>query len=126
MSELPSETGLAPPENSKKRRRLVILVITLGVLLVLGFATMVGTIIYRISNRDSQQNDLSTVDAARLQAELRPRLQFKRPAGTELIGVTSSGNHMTFHFQDDQGDIVIVFDLASGKVISRVDIPATK
>jgi hypothetical protein len=136
MNELPSETTARSPDESRKRRRLVILVITLGLFLVAGFVVMVGTVIYRISNSDSQQNDNSAaldamteaappgVDVAGLQAELRGLMQFKPPAGAELIGVTSSGNRMTFHFRDDTGDIVVVFDLTSGKVLSRVNIPA--
>ncbi len=126
MSELPSETA-APPDQQKKRKRLVMLVITLGVLLVAGFAVMVGTIIYRITGGDSQQNDAATtVDTAALAARMQTEFRLGRPAGAELVGATSSGDRLTLHFRDGGSDFVLVVDLASGAVISRVEIAKEK
>lgn len=122
MNELPSNT--APPNSSKKRKRLVMLVITLGVLLVAGFAVMVGTIIYRITNKDSQQNDAqAVVDDATVEAAI----SVLRPDGAELIGATSSGNRLTLHFKEaGDSDLVLLVDLVSGQVISRVQIAAQR
>ena len=121
MSELPSDT--APPDQSRKRRRLVILVITMGVLLVAGFAVMVGTIIYRISNGDSQQNEAGALPDERAAEAV---IDIVRPAGTELIGATSNGNRLTLHFRGSGSDIVLVVDMASGGVISRLEVAGGK
>lgn len=119
MSELPSQTGAAPLKQSRNRRRLVILVITLGLLLVAGFVFMVGTIIYRISNGDSQRNEAETPadDGAVLAT-----ISLLRPAGAELVGATSSDDRLTLHFRGPGGELVLLVDLVSGQVISRIEI----
>ena len=149
MNELPSETGLNAQSPLQQHRGLVILVVTMGLLLVVGLAVIAVTIIYRISNGDSQQisnddsqqisngdsqqNDVSAVPAMvgetydapdpALAARHAPEISIARPAGAELIGATSAGDRLTLHFRGAGGDRVVVVDLVSGRVLSRVEIP---
>lgn len=149
MNELPSETGASGAPDAtgqsplQQHRGLVILVLTMGVLLVVGLAVIAVTIIYRISNGDSQQisngddqqNDASRVPAMvgetvdspdpALAALYAPEISIARPAGAELIGATSAGDRLTLHFRDAGGDTVVVVGLVSGRVLSRVEIAGT-
>lgn len=149
MNELPSETGAADTTGQsplQQHRGLVILVLTMGLLLVVGLAVIAVTIIYRISDSndqqisigDDQQNDAApapamvgeTHDAPNpaLAARHAPEISIARPAGAELIGATSAGDRMTLHFRgigEDKGDVILVVDLGSGQVLSRVEIAAT-
>lgn len=130
-----------PEQNPlRQHRSLVILVVAMGVMLVVGLTIIAVTIIYRISSSDSQQNDTAAMAAAdvgevageiyagagpRLAARDNPATSFARPAGAALIGATtSSGDRLTLHFRNDSGDIIMVVDLASGRVLSRIDIAA--
>lgn len=138
MNELPSETT-APDATGQsplqQHRGLVILVVTMGVLLVVGLAVIAVTIIYRISDSDDQQNDASRVPAmvgetydspdSALAARYAPEISIARPAGAELVGATSAGDRLTLHFRDARGDTVVVVGLVSGRVLSRVEIAAT-
>ncbi len=133
MNELPSETGSNAQSPLQQHRGLVILVVTMGVLLVIGLAVIAVTIIYRISDSDDQQNDVSVVPAMvgetyeapdpTLAARYAPEISIARPAGAELIGATSAGERLTLHFRGAGGDRVVVVDLGSGEVLSRVEIP---
>ncbi len=135
MNELPSETGATGQSPLQQHRGLVILVLTMGVLLVVGLAVIAVTIIYRISDSDSQQNDASTVPAMvgetydspdpALAARYAPEISIARPAGAELVGATSAGDRLTLHFRDAGGDTVVVVGLVSGRVLSRVEIAGT-
>ena len=142
MNELPSETGASGAPDAtgqsplQQHRGLVILVVTMGVLLVVGLTVIAVTIIYRISDSDDQQNDASRVPAMvgeaydafdpTLAARYAPEIGIARPPGTELIGATSFGDRLTLHFRGARGDTVVVVDLVSGQVLSRVEIPAGK
>ncbi|MCH8862319.1 MAG: hypothetical protein IID51_07390 [Proteobacteria bacterium] len=138
MNELPSETSAADTTGQsplQQHRGLVILVLTMGLLLVVGLAVIAVTIIYRISDSDDQQNDAAAAPAMvgethdapnpALAARHAPEISIARPAGAELIGATSTGDRMTLHFRGAGGDTVVVVDLGSGQVLSRVEIAAT-
>lgn len=131
MSELPSETDPAPQEPVKgplqQHRGMVILVVVMGIMMVVGFGVLVGTIIYRASGGNSQQDEApAIVGEVVAESTALEALSIARPAGAELVGATSAGNRLTLHFRNDggDGDIVMVVDLASGVVISRIEIPA--
>lgn len=107
---------------------MVILVISMGLLLVAGLGVIAVTIIYRISDDDSQQNDAAAVvvessDAA-LAARYAPEISVARPAGATLVGATSAGGRLTLHFRSKAQDTIVIVDLTSGRVLSRVEIPA--
>lgn len=130
MNELPSETdpapsGASPQEPLKgplqQHRGMVILVVVMGIVLVVGFGILVATIIYRASGGNSQQEDAP----AAIISENAEILSVVRPAGATLLGATSNGGRMTLHFQGESGDVVLVVELASGAVVSRIEIPAT-
>lgn len=130
MSELPSETGLASddpvPQGPIKgplqqHRGMVILVTVMGIMLVVGFGVLVGTIIYRASGGNSQQDEALAAGAM----ETAAMVSVVRPTGATLMGATSSAGRLTLHFRNEAGDTVLVVDLAGGAVISRVEIPTT-
>lgn len=131
MSKLPSQTPAADaPELSpaRKHRGLVMLVVTMGVLLVAGLGVIIVTIVYRISGDDSQQNDAAAIvvetSDTQLAARYAPEISVARPAGAALIGATSAGDRLTLHFRESGRDTVVIVDLASGQVLSRVEIAA--
>lgn len=111
---------------------MVILVVVMGIMLVVGFGILVATIIYRASGGNSQQDEVSAAPAivgeVVAESAALEALSIARPAGAKLVGTTSAGNRLTLHFRSDggDGDIVMVVDLASGAVISRIEIPAGK
>ncbi len=131
VNELPSETPAADaPELSpaQKHRGLVMLVITMGVMLVAGLGFIIVTIVYRISGDDSQQNDAAAMvvetSHTQLAARFAPEISVARPAGADLIGAASAGDRLTLHFRAAGRDTIVILDLASGQVLSRVEIAA--
>ena len=95
--------------NPKTVRVLLIVTIGLGVLLVVGAAVVIGTVIKRLNNPETipqkpgfGQTEIST------------------PAGAELVGVENGDARIVLRLKDEDGPLLILLDPRKGTEKGRV------
>lgn len=94
-------------------RNLKIVVVAMGLLIVLGVLAVVGRIIYLASRGGAQSTSSGAIASA-------PRLAL--PAGAAIRSLSMSGDRLAVHFDASTGSGIAVIDLATGKVLSRVEL----
>lgn len=101
---------------------LKFVVIFLGVLLVLGFVVVVGTIVYRLANSDPPA--VAAIGSAAVAgpeiAELLSEIELSLPSGSEITGHDLDGARLAIRLQGAAGAEIWIVDLTSGQVVSRV------
>ncbi len=101
---------------------LKFVVIFLGVLLVLGFVVVVGTIVYRLAGSDRPAAApigpaaIASPEIARLLSDIELSL----PEGSEITGHDLDGARLAIRLQGAAGAEIWIVDLTSGQVVSRV------
>jgi hypothetical protein len=103
-------TPLLSPDQE---RWLRIAVITMGVLLVAGIATVIGRVIYLASGSGGQ-----AASAGNLAATARLAL----PAGADVRSLSLSGQRLAIHYVAGGVPAIAILDLTTGQVVSRVEI----
>jgi hypothetical protein len=88
-------------------RALLTLTIVMGVLIMLGTATVAVTIMHRIGAAAPRPVAGGVLD---------------EPAGTRIIGATSYGDRLALVLQGGGPDRVVLFDPASGRSVGRVSL----
>ena len=107
----------APPMFTEAQiRRLKFAVIGMGILLVLGFLTVIGRIVYLVS-RPSPSLDRPAAAAA-----VKQDVRLAMPQGAVVRNVSVSGNRLAIHYEWSSGGAVAVVDLATGNVVSTVEL----
>jgi hypothetical protein len=106
-------------------RILKVVVIAMGVLLVGGFIFVIGVIAYQASNLG--QGKSSTPDKpATASSNLLPgtETELAIPAGATVVSMALDGDRLALHLNSSAGPEIVVIDLTSGKVISRIGLNA--
>lgn len=103
---LPDE-GQAQPRHVKT---LLTVVIVLGILLLVGLAVVVGTIIKRV-------NDPST---AKIKRPGFGKVMLQVPENAELLGTETTADRLVLRLRDDLGDFLLVLDIRKGVELGRI------
>ncbi len=94
-------------------------VIILGVLLVVGFLVMVGTIIYRMANPEPPEMASGKVSAG-------PVLDLAMPAGARIRAMDLNEGKLAIHLDaGNEGEEIVVIDVRKGRELSRIRINST-
>ena len=104
------ETGESAGARSRYVRTLLIVVITLGVILVGGVAVVVGTIIKRVSDPESN-------------VPVRPgfgKTQIQLPAGSEIDDIIAADGRIVVRVRDAGGTMLILLDPRRGEERGRI------
>jgi len=91
-----------------------LLVIGLGVLLVLGFFTVIARMVY-VASRPAAQAVSAAPPAAAIQS-------LSLPSGAVARATSVAGSRLTVHYETSAGAAIAVFDLDTGRIVSRVCI----
>lgn len=119
--------------NPRQVRILKVVVITMGIMLIGGFALVIAVIAYQAihlgedkesgldknSGPDKPLAAVSTVlpgDASELAI----------PAGATVVSMALDGDALALHLTSSAGAEIVVIDLTTGKVISRIKLNANK
>lgn len=115
----PTEPEAAPGIvlGDRHVRMLRVAVIAMGVILIVGLAAVVARVVYLVGRGGSK---------ASLTAEstLKDRALVTLPSGAVVRNVSLSGPHLAMQYDAPSGSGIVILDLATGKVISRVDLAA--
>ncbi|MFN3745825.1 MAG: DUF6476 family protein [Hyphomicrobiaceae bacterium] len=95
-------------------RMLRIAVIAMGVVLVLGFVTVIARIVYLV-NRGGE-----TTSVASQPAQETARLAL--PAGASVRHIALAGQRLAVHYDGPAGSGILILDLQTGKPVSRIEI----
>lgn len=97
-------------------RALKLAVVVMGIMMVVGVLVVIGRIVYLANQRGAQGT--TATGSARLAASARLAL----PAGASVRQISLSGDRLAVHYEAPGGTGIAVVDLASGAVLSRVDV----
>lgn len=104
--------GSAHPEHDARQVRILkIVVISLGILLLVGFAVVIARIAY-----------LATQPGRGLGAATAPqRVNVALPPGAVIRQTTVSGDRMTVQFESPQQTGIIIVNLTTGQLVGRIE-----
>lgn len=114
--------SVKPMFTDAQMRKLRVAVIVMGVVLLLGFAVVIGRIVYLL-NRGSASTAERTAPAASPSAVAAMALSsLTLPAGAVVRSLAVSGNQLAVHFDGPAGGGILIVDVASGRTVRRIDI----
>jgi len=100
-------------------RVLKIAVIVMGILLVGGFAVVVAGVVYQASQLGDKKVQTPAPDVLPgVQTELAI------PSGATVTAMALDGDRLALHLKSSTGPEVLVIDVPTGKVISRIRLKA--
>jgi hypothetical protein len=127
--ETPLDTDNTPIEGSpftpRQVRMLKIAVVVMGVLLVAGFLLIIATIAFQASQMGVEDEVAPAAEQASRPAGDRARpesFDVTIPEGAEVTDMAVDGNRLMLHLKTAEGGDVLVIDLESGKVVSRIGL----
>ena len=100
--------------SPRQVRVLKIAVIVMGLLLVGGFAFVLGAIVYQAS-RGGQATPSAEAAAG---ASILSALPIPKDASVTTLAL--DGNRLALHLSSPQGGEIVVIDVAAGKVLARI------
>lgn len=116
-----SETDNTPLPGTvftpRQVRVLKIAVIVMGILLVGGFAFVMAAIVYQAS----KLGDKKTAAPAPAVAAA-PDAALALPPGATVTSMALDGDRLALHLQTGAGPEIVVIDVTTGKVLSRIKI----
>ena len=107
-------TGIVLGERQIKMLRVA--VIAMGVILVLGFITIIARIVYLV-NRSSDTGTATTVSQP-----IRDTARLALPPGASVRHISLAGQRLAVHYESPGGSGIVVLDLQTGKPVSRIEI----
>jgi hypothetical protein len=117
-------TGEPDPDNTplpgtvftpRQVRLLKIAVIVMGLLLVGGFAFVLAAIVYQAS-QISKESTASAPALGGVEAELAI------PSDATVTSFALDGDRLALHLQSSAGPEIVVIDLKTGKVMTRIKL----
>ena len=99
-------------------RVLKLAVIVMGALLVGGFAFVMAAIVYQASELGEKQGSAAPA------AVPRPETSLVIPEGATVTSLALDGNRLALHLQSSTGPEIVVIDVTTGKVLSRIELKA--
>jgi hypothetical protein len=102
------------PFSPAQLRILKIAVVVMGVILVLGFAAVIGRIAYLVTRSGKPPATQSGAPAKDLRLSL--------PEGAAVRSLALSGDRLAVHFDTHAGAGVAILDLLTGEPVTRIDL----
>lgn len=110
-----SDTTAAQPEPPFVRW-LKVAVVAMGIMIVLGVLGVIARIVYMASQGPRPPSAIAG------SARLAPGSSLAIPAGHTVRQVSLSGDRLAIHYEGPGGGGIAVVDLATGQVLSRVQL----
>jgi hypothetical protein len=101
-------------------RVLKIAVIAMGILLVVGFGLVMAAIVYQASQLPDK--DAPPARAAAVPPEAQTELAM--PPGAKVTSLSLDGDRLALHLESSAGPEVVVVEISTGQVLSRIKLKA--
>ena len=107
--------------------RLKIAVVLMGILLLAGFAAVIGGMIYQASKMGQTAQNAASSAANTENVPISPANpdklpSFDIPEGWRVVSMALDGDRLALHIRSPEDAEIVLVDVRSGKVISRVKI----
>jgi hypothetical protein len=102
------------PFTPRQLRILKIAVVVMGIILVIGFAAVIGRIAYLITKGGTAQPPAAHALAKAARLPL--------PAGAVVRSIALAGDRLAVHYDTPAGAGVAILDLLSGEPLAHVDL----
>ncbi|MGI9406067.1 MAG: hypothetical protein ACR2O4_06810 [Hyphomicrobiaceae bacterium] len=120
-----AEVAYPPFMSPTAVRRMSVAVVVMGVILLVGFATLVGLIIYKSGQAKkaeiarSKPAVVSPADARRIYSAggTAAFIEAKIPKGARITGMRVNGNRVFLTIEDESGSSLMLFDAKDWKVL---------
>ena len=110
-----------PPPASRVKILLTV-VIVLGILLFVGFAVVVGTIMKRLNNPPAIETALEAVQPTQKNGVYERVVSV--PEGAELVSFRHARGRLVLQLKDAQGDFIVLVDMRKGTELGRIRLQA--
>jgi hypothetical protein len=124
--------GPTPMFTDAQMRKLKAAVIGMGVILLAGFALVIGRIVYLLNRPpvDASSNQRAAIttpaNPAGPGATLATQAQLTLPEGAVIKHLSLSGDRIAVHYEAPAGQGIQILDLITGKPVQRIDITPGK
>ena len=112
------QPAVKPMFDDAQMRKLRLAVIGMGAVLLLGFTTVIGRIVYLLNRPAVDPSIVAATSPGPAPSDFRLPL----PAGATVRNLSLSGNRLAIHFDGPSGPGIAIVDLATGRAAQRVEI----
>ena len=117
------QTAIKPMFDDAQMRKLRLAVIGMGVVLLLGFATVIGRIVYMFNRAPVDPAITAMAHPGGLNSgSSGPDIRLPLPAGAIVRNLSLAGNRLAVHFDAPTGAGIAIIDLATGKAAQKIEI----
>ncbi len=112
--------------SPRQVRILKIVVVVLGIMLVAGFALVIGTLIYQSSNLTLRSKSKMDARQQKILEPLNPGRSFPAlPSGITILSTALDQNRLAITFSDEKGLGIMIVDTQNGTIVStsRLRLP---
>lgn len=112
--------------DTPQLRALRMAVTVMGLILIVGFLTVIARVVYLASRPPAQAAAQSAAPVAGLVGglPLKPEALLDLPADANVKSLSLSGDRLAVQYVSPRGDGIAVVDLVTGKVVSRIRVEA--
>lgn len=112
----PTGSDEADGETPRNVRILQIIVVVLGIILIVGMATVIGRIAYLMMRPASE------ITATAPYPDPETPVDLALPGGSNVTSISLDGSQLAVHYTGSQGAGIAVMDLKTGRIIRRLRI----
>lgn len=109
------------PAMERIRRKMVLLMLVSGGILFLCFMAVIIAVVYKVSQRP-QAVSVATDEGLSVPAGTPLTATAQLPAGFEVRSVSLSGNRVLFYGTASGGSKILIFDLATQRMVADVTV----
>lgn len=110
--------GLQPFVSDAQMRKLRVAVIGMGLVLLAGFAVVIGRIVYLLNRTPVDPAQLAASTGATATGDVRVAL----PPGAVVRHLSLSGNRLAVHYDAPGGAAIAIVDLVAGRAVQRIEL----
>lgn len=112
------QPAVKPMFDDAQMRKLRLAVIGMGAVLLIGFTTVIGRIVYLLNRPAVDPSIVAATASGAPPSDIRLAL----PAGATVRTLSLSGNRLAVHYDGPSGPGIAIVDLATGRAVQRVEI----
>ena len=116
------QPAVKPMFDDAQMRKLRLAVIGMGAVLLIGFTTVIGRIVYLLNRPAVDPSIVAATASGAPPSDIRLAL----PAGATVRTLSLSGNRLAVHYDGPSGPGIAIVDLATGRAVQRVEIGVGK
>ncbi len=112
------QPAIKPMFDDAQMRKLRLAVIGMGAVLLLGFATVIGRIVYLLNRPAVDAANVAATTVGAPPSDIRLAL----PAGASVRNLSLLGNRLAVHYDAPSGPGIAIVDLATGRAVQTIAI----